>query len=223
MRSPGARVILALALSASAACAAGGGDGADWPAIVGPEASCVGCHSDVGADLRAAGSHRGADGRASCLLCHEPHAGEDGSGPSALRAACEDCHASTLAEFQLPFGHNLGAGMECLSCHPPHGLAGREEREHLRHEVCVACHREYAGPFHFHHEGSRNLQCLSCHLPHGAPNRRLLFHSETRMLCFSCHLFLPDEHQQGIGSRFRECLDCHVAIHGSHWSRELLR
>lgn len=202
------------------ACASGGEGTLDEGVVVGPDSGCLTCHQQAGEDQRSSGLHRGAGGSPGCLVCHAPHAvGE----PAPPPVPCASCHALAAAEFELPFAHPLGATLTCTSCHPPHGLEPRELRAHLRREACVDCHREYAGPFQFHHEGSHLDQCLSCHLPHGSHNRRLLSHADSRSLCFSCHLLLGDEHRQNPGSLFRECLQCHVAVHGSHWDRELRR
>ena len=165
--------------------------------------------------------HRGLSG--GCMGCHGDHALGTGEGPVELHARCEDCHGGALARFALPFRHPLGVGLDCTSCHPPHGLAPREQRAHLRHAVCVECHREFAGPFQFEHEGNRALGCLSCHEAHGSSNRRLLTHADSRMLCMSCHSDLEQSHRQNPGSIFRECLNCHTEVHGSQWNRELLR
>jgi predicted CXXCH cytochrome family protein len=102
-------------------------------------------------------------------------------------------------------------------------VARRERREVLRHDACVACHREFDFPFQFEHEGDRNWLCLSCHEPHGSANRRLLTHADTRQLCLSCHASLDDEHAQSPGSPFLQCLQCHTEVHGSHWDRHFLR
>jgi len=180
---------------------------------------CVACHAREADALRADTSHRGA----GCGGCHGEHADGGGAGPVAPGARCADCHAAERARFTLPFRHPLGPADACTTCHPAHGLAPRESRVVLRRDACVECHREYAGPYAFDHEGDRTRQCLSCHEPHGSPNRRLLTHSETRMLCLSCHIQLEQTHIQNAGSIYRECLNCHTEVHGSNWSRELLR
>jgi DmsE family decaheme c-type cytochrome len=183
-------------------------------------AACADCHGKEAQALREDRGHRTVE--AGCLACHGAHALGSGSGPVPLLARCEECHPAERARFALPFRHPLEAA-DCTSCHPPHGLAPRALRLHLRRDACVECHREYAGPFQFEHEGNRALGCLSCHESHGSANRRLLTHSETRMLCMSCHTNLEQSHRQNPGSVFRECLNCHTEVHGSHWNRELLR
>ncbi len=209
--------LLALLSIGALACVSDVGGGA--PVSAPSTAACGRCHASVPSSFAHRSSVEG------CLLCHRPHAGEaEGTGPAGLQARCEDCHATELAEFSLPFHHPLGAGISCVSCHPPHGLqVWRAEREHLRFRACVGCHFEYEGPFQFEHEGDRSLLCLSCHLPHGSPNRRLLTHAETRMLCMSCHINLDQSHIQNLGSIYRGCLRCHTEVHGSNWDRELLR
>jgi predicted CXXCH cytochrome family protein len=98
-----------------------------------------------------------------------------------------------------------------------------ETRERERRGRCVECHREYAGPYLYPHEGSHRLACLSCHEPHGSTNPRLLTHASSRELCFSCHETIELIHDQSPGSVFRQCLACHTEVHGSNWDRLLSR
>ncbi len=224
VRSPGGRrrALLVVGALGVLVCACAIGNEPAAPAVLsGPSEACGACHEQAAVDVRRSLEHRSGEG---CFSCHRPHAGPgEGQGPAGTSASCEDCHAAERAEFFLPFHHPLENGIECTSCHPPHGLEPRRLREHLRFDACVECHREYRGPYMFEHEGDRNLLCLSCHLPHGSPNRRLLTHAESRMLCQSCHANLEDIHRQNPGSIFRDCLTCHTEIHGSNWDRELFR
>ena len=194
---------------------------------VAEEGECAGCHAQEARDARAFGRHRELPGGSGCLGCHLPHESEGREGKptlgTTLRARCEDCHADVSAQFRLPFRHPLDAGITCTSCHAPHGGSPRELREHLRHEACVECHLEKAGPFLFEHEGDRSLQCLSCHEPHGSSNPRLLTYHDSRSLCHSCHMDLEDVHREDPGAIFRECLQCHTEVHGSNWDREFFR
>lgn len=193
------------------------------------DAACAACHQEEAHDARAFGRHRNLPGGSGCLGCHLPHETAEGSGADSstheatLRARCEDCHAEVSAQFRLPFRHPLDAGITCESCHPPHGGSARELREHLRHEACVECHLEKAGPFLFEHDGDRSLQCLSCHEPHGSSNPRLLTHHDSRSLCHSCHMNLEDVHIENPGAIFRDCVQCHTEVHGSNWDREFFR
>jgi DmsE family decaheme c-type cytochrome len=195
----------------------------------GEDAACAACHAEEAHDARAFRRHRDLPGGSGCLGCHLLHeTGEGADKPtleSTLRVRCEDCHTEALAQFHLPFRHPLGGEIEkrCTICHPPHGGSPRELREHLRHDACVECHLEEAGPFLFEHEGDRSLQCLSCHEPHGSSNPRLLTHNDSRSLCHSCHMNLEDVHREDPGSIFHECLQCHTEVHGSNWDREFFR
>lgn len=57
-----------------------------------------------------------------------------------------------------------GAGVACVDCHEPHGLALRAPGNAL----CSQCHRgtAYDRPEHHHHAaGSPAAQCVSCHMP----------------------------------------------------------
>lgn len=194
----------------------------DWSGVRGPDSACLDCHGEQGRDALADGHHREGQGGLGCLLCHTPHPNR-GSGPTQIKASCEDCHAEVLAEFRLPFSHPMPSANGCLICHPAHGGAPRRLRRHVREEACVECHLEMAGPFLHEHEGDRNRACTSCHFPHGSPNRRLLSFADTRSLCMSCHSNLEIFHRQNPGSIFRDCLRCHTEIHGSNWDREFFR
>ncbi|MEW6073855.1 MAG: cytochrome c3 family protein [Planctomycetota bacterium] len=212
-------------LPAVLACIAVVEDGGAASPAAEADRECVLCHAEQARDARAFGHHRGPDGALGCQVCHSSHALEGGEigGTPVRTASCEECHAEIEAEFRLPFAHPAAPIATCTTCHPPHGLAPRALREHLRHEVCVGCHLEMAGPFLFEHDGDRNLACMSCHEAHGSANRRLLTHATTQMLCHSCHLDLEAIHIENPGRVYTECLLCHPAVHGSHWERELFR
>jgi DmsE family decaheme c-type cytochrome len=203
---------------ATTACALQSG-ASSGSASVSPE--CSACHADEAREVRVSHLHRANE--QGCLFCHSPHAAGEGSGPAGSHAGCPDCHASVLAQFAQPFNHPLGSTISCTSCHPPHGMARRALREHVRHEACVECHIEKEGPFLFGHEGDRALLCLSCHEPHGSSNPRLLTHHDSRTLCHSCHINLEDIHVENPGAVFRDCLLCHTEIHGSNWDRTFFR
>jgi DmsE family decaheme c-type cytochrome len=195
----------------------------------GEDSGCAACHAEEARDTHAFRAHRSLGG--GCLACHTAHgdsvAGDDGIPrlESKVHVNCQDCHAEVEEQLRLPFRHPVGAesANRCAICHSPHGGTTRELREHLRHDACVACHLEKAGPFLFAHDGDRTLQCLACHEPHGSSNPRLLTHHDSRSLCHSCHMNLEDVHREDPGAVFRECLQCHTEIHGSNWDREFFR
>jgi predicted CXXCH cytochrome family protein len=56
------------------------------------------------------------------------------------------------------------AGVTCVDCHEPHGLALRAEGNAL----CTRCHNAtvFDSPrHHFHRAGTREAQCVECHMP----------------------------------------------------------
>ena len=87
---------------------------------------CVTCHtSDKEHASYQMGIHASTE-TVNCLSCHSVHSPEAKTAhlltkkPSEL---CATCHPSQTASFSnKPFAHRIGrGGMECTSCHEPHG------------------------------------------------------------------------------------------------------
>jgi DmsE family decaheme c-type cytochrome len=216
-------------------------------------AGCEACHGPSGAHARSGGRAPPSGGRApreaACLACHrqaEHFARWEGSTHARARVACLDCHPAAqpafpgrgsrasdrcvschgdvVAQFRLPNHHPVPErGLRCTDCHDPHQESLAGSALSLRRDACVACHREKAGPFVFHHEADRVEGCVVCHEPHGSVNRRLLTHPTTHSLCLECHSDIPAFHDQSPGSFWRRCVDCHQEIHGSQFDRLFFR
>ena len=149
--------------------------------LAGSNKTCVTCH-DRSSDRisRHAGMHANS-AAVNCLTCHSIHSSEPHS-PHLLAqkqlTLCDTCHMTEVASFRTkPYAHRLGrGGMECSSCHEPHGRPGRESlRETAAGEIpCLGCHADKRGPFVFQHGALAEGDCMTCHEPHGSSNPKRL-------------------------------------------------
>jgi len=217
----------------------GGGDKAliYKPAgVAGADKTCMSCH-DLNNDRisRHAGFHANR-AAVNCLTCHSIHTAK--ANPLLTKpqlALCETCHATQVASFRnKPYAHRLGrGGMECSSCHEPHGRPGRESlRKTTTGELpCVNCHTEKRGPFVFQHGSFAIADCMTCHEPHGASNPKRLLRSRVAQLCLECHSTIssatlgsqpPSFHNLSL-PRYQNCTTCHVAVHGSNRDPALMK
>jgi DmsE family decaheme c-type cytochrome len=206
--------------------------------VEGANKTCMTCH-DVNNNrvARHTGVHANS-ATVNCLTCHSIHASE----PHALHllaknqlALCDSCHMPQVASFRnKPYAHRLGrGGMECSSCHEPHGRSGRQSLRMSRagELPCLTCHADKRGPFVFQHGALAAGDCLTCHEAHGSPNPMRIKRATVLALCIECHSPLGSE---TLGSqppsfhnlsdpRYRNCTTCHVAIHGSNRDPQLLK
>jgi DmsE family decaheme c-type cytochrome len=198
---------------------------------------CLTCH-DQTADHRSFRNSVHANSAAvNCLSCHSVHAAE----PKAARllkqepvALCATCHPGVAASFHdKPFAHRLEGGMNCASCHDPHGKRGESALRRTRADElpCLSCHAEKRGPFVFEHVSGVAGDCMSCHQPHGSSNPKRLIRARVDQLCLECHSTLtsttlgsqpPSFHNLRL-PRYQNCTTCHVAVHGSNRSPALLK
>jgi DmsE family decaheme c-type cytochrome len=199
---------------------------------------CVTCHvsNQEHASFKA-GIHANTEA-VNCLTCHSVHKSEPKTPhlltkvPSAL---CETCHPAQVSSFRnKPFAHRIGrGGMECTSCHDPHGRAGQKGLRLTRagEMPCVTCHAEKRGPFVFEHVNAVVGDCTSCHEAHGSSNPKRLIRARVDRLCLECHSTLtagllgsqpPSFHNVSL-PRYQNCTTCHTAIHGSNLSPALLK
>ncbi len=172
------------------------------------------------------------------LTCHSIQHDEPRS-PYLLRkyevVLCATCHPTEAASFRnQPYAHRIGrGGMECSSCHDPHGLPGRDNlRMTATGELpCVNCHFEKRGPHVFEHGGATDGDCLTCHEGHGSSNPKMLKRATVAQLCIECHSPLtastlgsqpPSFHNLAL-PRYQNCTTCHVRIHGSDRDPQLLK
>jgi len=206
--------------------------------LSGANKTCLTCH-DLTTDRisRHAGVHANAV-TVHCLTCHSIHAG-DPYAPHLLSkpqsALCSSCHSTQSASFRnKPFAHRLGrGGMECSSCHEPHGLPGLENLKTTKagEMACLTCHAEKRGPFVFQHGAMAVGDCLTCHEAHGSSNPKQLKRATVAQLCIECHSPIgsatlgsqpPSFHNLSL-PRYQNCTTCHVAVHGSNRDPQLMK
>ena len=228
--------------------------------VWGAETGCEGCHGagqrhmEEGDPALIRTFATGADGEA-CMTCHERknvpewktsvhymegvsctscHSSHTKSNPNR---GCAECHADSVARFQLPSHHPLREGkMDCDSCHDVHGATDFMLKSRMRkNDVCYQCHQAIEGPFIFEHSPVEE-DCSICHEAHGSPANNLLVANEP-MLCLQCHDFhfhagyrASDDDEVDVGGIEREnpfgpqglniayttnCTQCHSRVHGS--------
>ena len=199
---------------------------------------CVACHTSNKEHASFVSSVHASTDIVNCLSCHSVHSPEPkapyllAKTPSKL---CATCHATQTASFRnKPFAHRLGrGGMECTSCHDPHGRAAEKALKltRLGEMPCLNCHAEKRGPFVFEHVSGVVGNCTSCHVPHGSSNNKRLTRARVDRLCLECHSTLsaatlgsqpPSFHNVSL-PRYQNCTTCHVAVHGSNLSPQLLK
>lgn len=205
----------------------------------GAEKACLSCHDRLTERLsRHTGVHANS-AAVNCLTCHSIHKAEPRAPHLLVKnelALCSTCHATQAASFRnKPYAHRIGrAGIECASCHEPHGGAGRESLALTRagEMPCLGCHFEKRGPFVFQHAATVTRdQCLDCHEAHGSSNPKMLKRATVAQLCIECHSPIaartlgsqpPSFHNLSL-PRYQNCTTCHVAVHGSNRDPQLLR
>lgn len=205
--------------------------------LAGADKTCLQCHDLATQHVtRRAGMHSNT-AAVNCLSCHSIHAAS--REPHLLAkpqlALCNTCHSTQVASFRnLPYAHRVGrAGMNCSSCHEPHGRPARESlRLSQAGEVaCAECHADKRGPFVFQHGSFAIGECTTCHEAHGSANPKRLKRANVWQLCIECHSPIegttlgaqPPSFHNLSDPRYRNCTTCHVAIHGSNRSPQLLK
>jgi len=198
---------------------------------------CLGCHQKSPEFDRAAkGFH--ATASVNCTDCHSVHH-SPATAPALLRTTpstqlCESCHPAQKDLFGKPYAHHLGrGGLECVSCHNPHGGRGEHSLKTTSagELPCLSCHTEKQGPFVFSHVSGFEGNCLTCHEPHGSNNPKMLIRARVDQLCLECHTTLPagtlgsqpPSFHDLRSARYTNCTVCHVAVHGSNSSPMLLK
>ncbi len=200
------------------------------------EQLCLQCHAQTHTMFSDRSIH--SDRTVDCGTCHSIHSAEQNNHfllakePNPL---CASCHPAQGNSFRRPYGHRLDrGGLECVSCHNPHGGNGEQSLKLDRsgEGPCVTCHAEKRGPFAFPHVSGLAGDCMSCHQPHGSTNPMALNRPRVDQLCLECHsrIIPPDSFGSQPPSAhdmtspfYRECTVCHVAIHGSNLSPALLK
>jgi predicted CXXCH cytochrome family protein len=68
-------------------------------------------------------------------------------------------------EMRLGGGKHLAAGVQCTSCHDPHGSQAKQLRAATVKEVCLKCHQgKLQGPQHSD-DVLKSVSCETCHMP----------------------------------------------------------
>jgi DmsE family decaheme c-type cytochrome len=215
-------------------------EGGDASLIAKPEGRdlemlCLSCHRNTRTMFSKRSVHSGAS--VTCDSCHNVHT-TSSAQPKMLEEAanelCASCHPSPAGSFAKPFGHNLDrGGLQCVSCHNPHGGQGRRSLKVDRsgEVACLSCHAEKRGPFVYPHVTGVTGDCLSCHEPHGSVNPMALTRARVDHLCLECHSPIegatlgsqPPSFHDLRSPRYQNCTSCHVMVHGSNTSPLLLK
>jgi DmsE family decaheme c-type cytochrome len=204
----------------------------------GADKTCLTCH-DLANDQvsRHAGMHANS-ATVNCLTCHSIHSSAPRETHLLVKnqlALCNTCHQPQVSSFRnKPFGHHIGrAGMNCTSCHEPHGRPARESMRttFAGESTCLNCHADKRGPFVFQHGSVAIGECTTCHEQHGSSNPRRLKRANVWQLCIECHSPIagdtlgsqPPSFHNLSNPRYLNCTNCHVAIHGSNRSPQLFK
>jgi len=206
---------------------------------------CMLCHDTTTDKIsRRGGMHANTEG-VNCLTCHSVHHADPRSPHLVAKpqlALCGSCHTQAASMRNKPYAHRLDrGGMECSTCHEPHGRPGKGERSlamagHLRttragEAPCVSCHTEKRGPWLFPHGGNEIGECTACHETHGSSNPKMLKRATVAQLCIECHSPLgpvtlgsqPPSFHNLTSPRYQNCTSCHVAVHGSNRDPQLFK
>jgi DmsE family decaheme c-type cytochrome len=241
----------AVAGAVCASCHAGGKEhvdaGGDAKLIRIPKgangaAVCMSCHGGKSHnDIDPKGVH--ATRGVTCDSCHSIH-GAKKLTPALLKAPdsalCVSCHAEVRNAFRKPYAHRMNesvggvskAGMQCYSCHNPHGSGdGNLKQTRAGEPICLSCHADKRGPFVFTHGALVAGNCQSCHDVHGSANPMMLKRSTVSQVCLECHSNIggatlgsqPPSLHDLRSPRYQNCTTCHTAIHGSNVSPRLFR
>ena len=200
-----------------------------------PKILCFSCHKE--ANIKYARPHAPfAKGR--CLSCHEAHYAENRLFLKKKGSSlCFSCHRNTETLARIHKVKNV-KGLDCLSCHNPHGGPQKGLLRSFRHppyaqgkcqtchqnlkagsDMCFKCHPKTRSDFYHQHNhllgGYEENACLICHAPHVASNKEFL-RDKPRRLCQRCHAETARQRAESlyIHPKWKECLACHLA-HGS--------
>jgi DmsE family decaheme c-type cytochrome len=199
---------------------------------------CLTCHTSNKPHASYNTSVHASSEAVNCLSCHSIHSSEPKEAHLLVKQSsevCATCHVAQAASFRnKPFKHRIGkGGMDCASCHEPHGLARDKALRLTRvgEMPCLNCHAEKRGPFVFEHVNGVVGTCVTCHEPHGSSNNKRLVRARVDRLCLECHSNLstatlgsqpPAFHDVSL-PRWQNCTTCHVAVHGSNVSPQLFK
>lgn len=227
----------------------GGGDKTKITKPVGKAGSdntCLMCHNITTDQISRQTATHANSGQVNCLSCHSIHHSDPRQPHLVAKPQlelCGSCHSPEVANFRnKPYKHRLGrGGMECSTCHEPHGRPGRSMlRQTAAGELpCYSCHTDKRGPFVFQHGSAAIGQqasdtvvnCYSCHEVHGSSNPKQLKRANVWQLCIECHSPItnttlgsqPPSFHNLLSPRYQNCTSCHTAVHGSNRSPQLFK
>lgn len=141
---------------------------------------------------------------------------------------CYRCHANKSAQEEIGHPHQIcGAiGMDCATCHNPHGSV----RQETRTDLCLQCHQTHTPTMAWHSSthSMYGVACTDCHSPHPKPvvqslvnishtnirrEARLPMSVDQPTVCYKCHAgvyaknAMPSHHPIKEGKI--NCSDCH--------------
>lgn len=211
----------------------------------GSDETCMLCHDTTTDKMSRRGGMHANSEAVNCLSCHSIHHSDPRSPHLVAKpqlALCGTCHTQSASFRNKPYAHRLDrGGMECSTCHEPHGRPSKGERSlalagHLRttragETPCVSCHAEKRGPWVFPHGGAEIGECTACHETHGSSNPKMLKRATVAQLCIECHSptgtptlgSQPPSFHNLTSPRYQNCTTCHVAVHGSNRDPQLLK
>jgi predicted CXXCH cytochrome family protein len=190
--------------------------GFDGSALVEVGIGCEACHGGARehvADPRVKPSFVPAAVNRACARCHQvlfsryPFTWEGGRRDST--AGGSHINSGEARDFLLG---GCASGMDCTSCHDPHGRddAGRLRALATRsgNPVCTACHAELRDPDHVrthaHHDpDGAGGACVACHMPlknMGLDGELTRYH----------RIGSPTDAARVLGDRPLECALCHA-------------
>lgn len=160
------------------------------PALPTPAAAqtCIagGCHQAL---VETRNSHQPA-AAGDCLFCHRQKSAEHAQDSDTSfhltfsgNRLCQQCHEDAAAV------HASVAGIECLSCHDPHGSDAPSLLKEEIPVLCFQCHpktHSAAKARTKHAALYRPQSCATCHTGHDSVFPALLLRPE-RELCLACH------------------------------------
>jgi predicted CXXCH cytochrome family protein len=105
--------------------------------------SCFQCHLDKKAEIRLQYHHPIAEGRMSCVSCHDPHGVDIYRPPGMLVARGSDQCARCHREQAQPFVYEHEAMREgCTICHNVHGSINPKLLTERDNNLCLKCHAQ---------------------------------------------------------------------------------
>jgi DmsE family decaheme c-type cytochrome len=214
--------------------------------LTGSNDTCMLCHGDIFTDrISRKNAMHANSATVNCLTCHSIHHGDPRSTRLVAKpqlSLCGGCHTQPAGFRNKPYAHRLGrGGMECSSCHEPHGRPSASVRSMAMLDPqratpagetpCLKCHSDKRGPWVFPHGANAIGDCITCHEVHGSANPKQLKRANVFQLCVECHSPItsdtlgsqPPSFHNLTNPRYRNCTTCHVAVHGSNRDPQLLK